>query len=332
MFIKRRLLPFIEGAALFFLAAGGRAADAETPAPLEPAVFLAADRAGDRVVVVGERGLIRYSDDRGASWKPAVVPTDVTLTAVRFADARTGWTAGHEGIILKTTDSGASWTIVREPPAPDPAAGPASFFSERAPLFDILAMDARRVWAVGAYGTALRSKDGGDHWTPAPIGRKNDFHFFALVRDRRGALWAAGEAGILFASRDDGRSWTAQPKLTPGSFFGAAPTGDGGLLLYGLRGRVFFRPPTGEWRRLPGLPERSIHGAVRLGPDEILLGGAGGTLVFVDSRTGKTLLRRLPITRDIYCLLALDPDTVLVFSDGDTAIHSVKALRGEPPS
>lgn len=326
MFRKRRLLPIIEGAALFFLASGGRSPAAETPAPLEPAVFLAVDRAGDRVVVVGERGLIRYSDDRGATWKRAMVPTDVTLTAVRFADERTGWAAGHEGVILKTTDTGASWVAVREPSAPDPSAGSTSFFTERAPLFDILPVDSGRVWAVGAYGTALRSDDGGARWAPVSIEGKHDLHLFALIRDRRNVLWAAGEAGALYVSRDDGRSWVRQAQLTPGSFFGAAPTDEGGILLFGLRGRVFQRSPAGGWRSLPGLPERSLHGSAPLGPDRILLGGAGGTLVFVDTRTGKTVLRRLPVTRDIHCLLALDPDTVLVFSDGDTATYSVKAL------
>jgi len=326
---KRRLLPFIEGAALFiFLAAGGAASDA--PLPLDPAVYLAATRVGDRVVVVGERGLIRFSDDKGAVWTPAGVPTDVTLTSVRFADDRTGWAAGHEGVILKSTDAGTSWTIVRRPPAPDPAAGQNSFFSERAPLFDLLVIDPRRVWAVGAYGTALLSEDGGAHWATVPIGDKDDLHLFALVRDRQGVLWAAGEAGALYASRDRGRTWNRQTKLTNGSFFGAAATDDGGLLLFGLRGRAFHRSPGGVWRPLAGLPERSLHGSTPLGHHEILLGGAGGTLVFVDPRAGKANARRLPVTRDIYCLLSMDSESVLVFSDGETALYAIDDLREEP--
>lgn len=326
MFKKRRLLLFIEGAALFLLTANSRAA-AGAPLPLDPAVYLAAGRAGDRVVVVGERGLIRYSDDRGTTWTPAAVPTEVTLTAVRFADERTGWATGHEGVILKSTDAGASWAIVRQSPAPVPDGN--SPFSERAPLFDILVLDQRRVWVVGAYGTALRSEDGGARWSSVSIGGKDDLHLFALVRDRQGVLWATGEAGALYASRNQGLTWNRHRDLAKGSFFGAAPTDDGGLLLFGLRGRVFHRSPLGIWRSLPGLPERSLHGFTSLGNHEILLGGAGGTLIFVDTRTGKTQTRRLPVTRDIYCLLSLDSDSVLVFSDGETALHALKDLRGE---
>ncbi len=294
-------------------------------------MFLAADRAGDRVVVVGERGFIRVSDDRGVSWRPARSPVDVTLTAVRFANERTGWAVGHEGVILKTMDGGETWILVHgHPDAPAPASHDRSFFSERAPLFDLLVLDELRVWTVGAYGVALRSKDAGDTWAPVIIDRRNDFHFYALARDAGGTLWAAGEAGVLFASRDGGREWVPQTKLTPGSFFGATPLDGGGLLLYGLRGRAFVRRTEGDsWRVLPGLPPRSLHGAARVAPNTVLIGGAGGHLVFYDDRRGTTTNRRLPVTRDIHCLLPLDADRVLVFSDGETKAYALADLRGE---
>lgn len=39
-------------------------------------------KAGDRLVAVGERGHILYSDDKGESWVQAAVPTSVMLTRV----------------------------------------------------------------------------------------------------------------------------------------------------------------------------------------------------------------------------------------------------------
>lgn len=331
MLIRRRFLRASEGAALFFLAAL-RATAAPNAGPLEPAVFLAAARAGDRVVVVGERGMIRASEDNGVSWRPARVPTDVTLTAVRFADARTGWAVGHEGVILKTTDGGDSWSFVRGAPTPDDPAAPSnrSFYSDRAPLFDFLVLDKDRLWAVGAYGVALHSEDSGITWKSVVIDRGSDFHLFALVRDARGTLWAAGEAGALYASRDSGRTWAAQPKLTPGSFFGAAPLDNGGVILFGLRGRAFARNPVnGTWKPLSGLPPRSLHGAAPAGKDVLLLGGGGGTLVFFDARSHTFQTRRLPVTRDIHCLLPVDDARVLIFCDGETKSYSWDELRGE---
>ena len=73
------------------------------------AVLLGAALAGTRIVAVGERGIVLWSDDGGARWQQAQVPTSVTLTAVRFADPRTGWATGHGGTVLGTQDGGQSW-------------------------------------------------------------------------------------------------------------------------------------------------------------------------------------------------------------------------------
>ncbi len=66
-------------------------------------------RAGERLVAIGERGLVIVSDDEGESWRQASVPVSATLTALSFATARKGWAVGHAGVILHTNDAGNSW-------------------------------------------------------------------------------------------------------------------------------------------------------------------------------------------------------------------------------
>lgn len=68
-------------------------------------------RVGDRLVVVGERGHIAYSDDNGVSWQQADVPTREMLNAVYFADQEIGWAVGYDGLVLHTRDGGKSWVI-----------------------------------------------------------------------------------------------------------------------------------------------------------------------------------------------------------------------------
>jgi hypothetical protein len=84
-----------------------------TPALVTPkalgAATLAVARAGARLVAVGERGTVLWSDDGGAHWQQARVPVQAALTSVRFVDAHVGWAAGHLGVILKTEDGGQSW-------------------------------------------------------------------------------------------------------------------------------------------------------------------------------------------------------------------------------
>lgn len=64
---------------------------------------------GERLVAVGERGHVLYSDNKGTSWQQAEVPVYATLTAVHFPTTQLGWAVGHEGVILHSRDGGASW-------------------------------------------------------------------------------------------------------------------------------------------------------------------------------------------------------------------------------
>ncbi len=67
--------------------------------------------AGDRLVAVGERGLIAVSDDAGSTWRQAAVPVSATLAAVFFATAEKGWAVGHSGVILHSNDGGLNWEL-----------------------------------------------------------------------------------------------------------------------------------------------------------------------------------------------------------------------------
>lgn len=70
--------------------------------------------AGSRLVAVGERGHILYSEDSGESWTQAKVPTTAMLTRVFFANADTGWAVGHDGNILLSRDGGVHWELQRD--------------------------------------------------------------------------------------------------------------------------------------------------------------------------------------------------------------------------
>jgi photosystem II stability/assembly factor-like uncharacterized protein len=68
-------------------------------------------RAGDRLVAVGERGHITYSDDNGKTWQQADDPTRAMLNAVFFISPEEGWAVGHDGLVLHTGDGGKTWAM-----------------------------------------------------------------------------------------------------------------------------------------------------------------------------------------------------------------------------
>ena len=79
--------------------------------PTQKTVLIDLARAGERLVAVGERGLVLLSDDHGQSWRQAAVPVSVSLSAVQFVDAHSGWAIGHAGVVLATRDGGESWVV-----------------------------------------------------------------------------------------------------------------------------------------------------------------------------------------------------------------------------
>lgn len=230
----------------------------------ERAALLSAALAGPRVVAVGERGIVLLSDDAGRSWRQAPCPVSVTLTTVRFVTPTQGVAVGHGGTVLTTQDAGASWQLrldgrrlaalaLEAAKAPGAAAG-ALQEAERLvadgpdkPLLDVLPLDARRLLAVGAFGLAIYSADGGQTWQPwmSRLPNPRGLHWY-VARRQGGTLLLAGEQGLLARSDDDGQTFRALASPYKGSWFAAELQADGGLVLAGLRGQVWHSHDLGD--------------------------------------------------------------------------------------
>lgn len=85
----------------------------DTPAhryhPVSASMFVGIKKVGIRLIAVGERGLIAYSDDAGKKWQQAEVPVSSTLTSLYFTDEKNGWAVGHGGVILHSNNGGTTW-------------------------------------------------------------------------------------------------------------------------------------------------------------------------------------------------------------------------------
>ena len=230
------------------------------------AVLLSAALAGERIVAVGERGIVALSDDRGATWRQAPCPVSVTLTMVRFADAKVGYATGHGGTVLATADGGASWTVKLDGRraaqlARDSATTPeAQKEAERLladgpdkPFLDLMLWDSQRLLAVGAFGLAFQSKDGGKTWTSwtGRLPNPKALHWY-VARRQGDTLLLAGEGGLLARSDDGGDSFRALASPYKGSWFTGELKSDGAMLLAGLRGNVWRTADAGaNWAQLP---------------------------------------------------------------------------------
>lgn len=312
------------GASIALLLAGSLAGSPAPAAPVgdalsrpalrvrQPArgVLLGVARAGERLVAVGERGLIVVSDDSGAHWRQVSVPVAVTLTAVRFADASHGVAVGHGGTVLTTRDGGLSWTarldgrrLAQLALESARASGDAARLKEAErlvadgpdkPLLDVAIWDARRMLVVGAYGLALQTHDGGASWQPVMERLPNPKALHLYVLRRLGdTLLVAGEQGLLLRSDDGGASFRPLASPYRGSWFSGELMPSGEWLLGGLRGNAWRSGDGGSsWSQLELPMPASVTGMAIASDGALLLSTQSGHLLRRDGE------RLRPVGRD----------------------------------
>jgi len=231
-------------------------------------VLLGATQVGQRIVAVGERGIVVVSDDMARTWQQASVPVSVTLTAVMFADPKNGFAVGHAGTVLATVDGGSTWQrlldgkkIANIELAAAKAQGDAAALkaAERLvadgadkPLLDLWVLDRQHVVVVGAYGLALESVDGGASWASwrGRLENPKELHYYA-IRQRGQQMLIAGEQGMALFSQDAGQHFKRLGLPYKGSFFTAELPSDNTLLLAGLRGHAWQSEDAGaKWQVL----------------------------------------------------------------------------------
>lgn len=232
--------------------------------------------AGKRLVTVGDRGHILYSDDQGQTWTQAKVPTRQLLTAVYFVDDKLGWAVGHDAQILASTDGGATWIKQFED------------LKREAPLLDVWFKDASTGFAVGAYGALLETTDGGQHWEDASdrLDNEDQYHLNAIAAVKDAGLVIVGEQGSLFRSADWGQTWERLEGPYHGSLFGVIGTAEANtLLIYGLRGNLYRSTDFGStWDQVElnaarGALEFGLSGATLLDDGTLVIVGNGGSVV-----------------------------------------------------
>ena len=232
--------------------------------------------AGKRLVAVGDRGHILYSDDQGTTWTQAKVPTRALLTSVFFVDDKRGWAVGHDAQILASEDGGVTWTKQFED------------LKRESPLLDVWFQDASNGFAVGAYGALMATTDGGKNWEDVSdrLDNEDQFHLNAITAVKDAGLFIVGEQGSMFRSADWGQTWEKLEGPYEGSLFGVIGTAQPNTLLaYGLRGNLYRSTDFGSnWEKVELKAERGdlefgLSGATLLDDGSIVIVGNGGSVI-----------------------------------------------------
>ena len=237
--------------------------------PLAPkSMLLDVTRLGQRLVAVGERGHVVYSDD-GREWVQAdTVPARSTLTTV-FAIGGRLWAAGHDAVIITSGDRGKTWS--RQFFDPDRLQA----------VMDIFFTDEQNGVAMGFYGLYLVTSDGGRTWEESAVDEENEFHLNGMIRFADGRRMIAGEAGYSYRSFDDGETWELLDLPYPGSMWGALRTASGCAVFFGLRGHAMESCDFGDtWTELPTGTGASLTGAAEHQGVVVFAGNSGTVLTW----------------------------------------------------
>ncbi|MBL9202671.1 MAG: hypothetical protein JNL39_19315 [Opitutaceae bacterium] len=286
-------------------------------------LLLDAALSGADVVAVGERGAIVRSSDNGRTWDVVACPARATLTGVAFATLaapRTGWAVGHDAVILGTTDGGQTWAKSFQGENPNDS------------FLDVIALDAQRAIAVGAYGLFVTTANAGKTWSKKKIS-DDDVHLNRISRAARGTLYLAGERGTLLRSTDQGLTWTKISAPYEGSFYGILPLDRGALLAHGLRGHVFHSADDGvNWRAVPAPAPALVATAVRLRGGTTVFAGQSRTLFFNHAPGSALTASPTPPGQAIAELLELPDGQLLGVGEAGAALLDLPtAIPGVKP-
>ena len=289
--------------------------------------------------VVGEQGIMLKAT--GEQWQQQQLPLRVSLLRLATGAGQL-WALGHEASLLRF--DGQRWQLQQQQAGSD------------RPLFDLLFVDGKQGWAVGAYGLLLHSQDGGNSWQPRLLtellaAEDRDYlaelqaddndayaaelqtilpHFNAIAASPGGVLAIAGEGGLVAISEDSGRHWQALDSPYQGSFFTALWVDADHLLVAGLRGHLYrYQRSSGQWQPLPLPADRHVNRLQRLDDAHVLVLGNSGQLQIVHWASGVVHSEQVTDGPDLFAAAVDGKQALLATSKGLVRWPLVLAAKQE---
>ena len=243
--VRQRPSPLLGLLALCCCAAWGFPATAGEPlvvfsgAPHDTIFALGVE--GMSGIAVGDFGLVAESGDGGKTWlRQANLPTDLGLFAV-VRKAGKCIAGGQQGLVI-TADDCRQWRIA--PPATN------------ARILSIAVNAGGVAYAVGGFGTLLKSTDWGKTWQVlAPDWRTlstggAEPHLYDAHVAENGEVTVVGEFEMVLRSRDGGAHWGLLHKGKR-SLFGLKVMDNGNIYAVGQEGVVLKATDNGaRWKEL----------------------------------------------------------------------------------
>ncbi len=245
---------------------------------------------------VGDRGVIRATNDGGRTWKLQDAKTKVSLQSACFLTSQVGWIAGGKtegftglgaGLVLFTQDGGETWKQISKTNLP--ALKQVQFFSLKS---GIAVGEATSDRPTGLFVT----KDGGQTWHALP-GKLSPGWLAAdfaqpemgIVAGQRGEVAILGGLRLLPTRIASQGRRGIHDVLTPDEN-GGWMVGDGGLILRTENGGISWDPVSSRMPRT--LKDISDFRAVAARGEKVWVAGEPGSVIWFSPNAGKAWYRQ----------------------------------------
>ncbi len=291
-------------------------------------------RTGDRIVAVGERGHIIYSDNDGESWTQAEVPVSVTLTALDFGTESHGWAVGHSGVLLHSSDAGENWTLQFDglQAAALTIETKKAQIAEMEDVIEEAPEDQKDdlEWALDDLVFSLENAE-----ADMEVGPVNPLLDVWFENNQHG--FAVGAYGMILRTQDGGESWQDwSPYIDNAQNFhynGIDQVAGGALVLVGEAGQIHVSVDNGDtWEKCESPYPGSLFGVTGTGNvNEILAFGLRGTTIFssdlgrswtIVPNEGNTTLNNALVTEDGRITLVGNGGAVLMSANGGQSFRA----------
>ena len=251
---------------------------------------------------------------------------------------------GERGIILRSTDEGASWEQLESPI--DVTLTGISFSSDKEGWIvghesTILhSIDGGATWAINSYkpedekfymsvnfvtpqlgyvqgtdGELWVTEDAGKSWDVSILSVEEWYqnHLFAIETIGETALVAA-ERGGVFYSEDGLTDWQPVPSPYDGSFFGVNKVANQ-YLIFGMSGQLYLiKPGTLEWVKINTETDQFLLDSVATADKQLVLVVGRGGVVLVLNKKGELVKKTEDSSRVDYTAVTVLGETVYLAS------------------
>jgi len=251
-------------------------------------------------IAVGHDGVIIKADKQSATWRK--VFTGAKLTKLKIKLMQSQYKALQQ-VIAQTQDENEleeleyqrdDLSFAIEDNQLELKSGP------NKPLLSVTQTSNDILFACGAYGTLLTSRDKGETWhlINNRLDNPENFHLNSVITAADDKLYIVGENGVGFTSEDLGKTWASMALPYSGSLFGiianhinkSSIDNSTQLVAFGLQGNLIISLDGGtHWQHKKLPTSASLLGGDFSKQGSAYLVGHGGLIVNFKPENLKTL-------------------------------------------